>query len=263
MALIPKVVFASSLALLVGVGAFWVTGKSPAPSSDLAGKPFVLGSADDALSLRPPTSPGPRAPEKTETPTSSVAAAVTTTPATQQIATPQRITIADLAVDARVVAVGLEPDGSMEIPDFDQAGWYHYGARPGSVNGSAVIAAHVDHKGKPGVFIELRTLKIGAEVSVTDNYGVVLRYTVTERFQVDKDDLPTQELFRLDGRPTLTLITCGGTFSRKQRRYSDNIIIRAVPLTSTAASTGKGEQHHLGRPGSENPGTRVPQVDRR
>jgi LPXTG-site transpeptidase (sortase) family protein len=232
-AVIPKVVLVASVALLVSVGAVWATGRSPEPSSDLAGA-SVLGAADNDLSLKPPT-------------TISVAAATSVSgisvtevskpiPAIVRRTTPRRIAIVDIDVDAPVVAVGLQVNGSMEIPGADEAGWYHYGARPGGITGSTVIAAHVDHKGQPGVFIELRRLNIGAKVAVTDNLGLVRRYTVTERFQVDKDDLPAEELFRLDGAPTLTLITCGGTFNRKQRHYSDNIVIRATPVADPSAT---------------------------
>ncbi len=57
---------------------------------------------------------------------------------------------------------------------------------------------------------------------------------MNERLQVDKDELPTQELFRVTGTPTLTLITCGGSFDRSVRHYEDNIVVRAVPLPGPA-----------------------------
>jgi LPXTG-site transpeptidase (sortase) family protein len=260
MSVVPKVVFASSLVLLLGVGVLWVTDNAPSASSNLAGD-AVFVSADDALSLRPPTTSAAKVSPVAKASSTLATAPITAVP---RIATPKRIAISDLAVDAPVVAVGLEADGAMEIPGADEAGWYHYGARPGSKNGSAVIAAHVDHQGKPGVFIELRRLEIGAEVAVQDSLGETSWYSVTERFQVDKDELPAEELFRVDGPPTLTLITCGGKFNRKLRHYSDNIIIRAVPITGDQrGSSWKSEKHHLGGPSGENPGTRVPQIDRR
>jgi hypothetical protein len=53
---------------------------------------------------------------------------------------------------------------------------------------------------------------------------------VTERFQVGKAELPVEELFRTGGDPVLTLITCGGAFDPDERRYRDNIVVRAAPL---------------------------------
>jgi sortase (surface protein transpeptidase) len=80
------------------------------------------------------------------------------------------------------------------------------------------------------VFFDLRSLAEGDEVSVTGPDGAERRFRVTERFQVDKDSLPVEELFRTTGEPTLTLITCGGIFDRSIRHYEDNIVVRAVPV---------------------------------
>ena len=143
---------------------------------------------------------------------------------------PERIVIPSLNVDAPVVSVGMNPDRSMEIPGAFEAGWYDRGPLPGDDRGSAVIAGHVDHRESPGVFIDLRRLEVGEQVSVHDADGVQHGYTVTERFQIDKKQLPSRELFRRNGPPVLTLITCGGAFDRKLRSYDDNIVIRAVPL---------------------------------
>jgi hypothetical protein len=47
-------------------------------------------------------------------------------------ARPVSIAIPAAGVDARVVPVGLRPDGAMEVPEVDRAGWYRLGPRPGS-----------------------------------------------------------------------------------------------------------------------------------
>jgi LPXTG-site transpeptidase (sortase) family protein len=146
---------------------------------------------------------------------------------------PTRLDIPSIGLDAQIVSVGLKPDGSLRVPSAADAGWYHFGATPGDEIGSAVIAGHVDHEGQPGVFINLTQLAIGADVLVTDQTGETRRFTVTERFQVAKGDLPTEELFRTVGPATLTLITCGGEFDSNIRRYTDNIVIRATPTSYT------------------------------
>ncbi len=165
----------------------------------------------------------------TSAPATATATATTTAAGVSMAAVPRRITIPTLRVDADVVSVGKKSDGSMQIPGATEAGWYQPGSRPGDPFGSAVIAAHVDHAGLPGIFIDLARLELGADVEVTDQSGAAHRFVVTERFQVDKDLLPSSELFRPDGSPTLTLITCGGSYDRKHRHYADNIVIRAVP----------------------------------
>ena len=149
-----------------------------------------------------------------------------------QPALPRSLSIPSLGVESPIVPVGLEPDGAMQIPGAAEAGWYLPGRLPGAATGSAVIAAHVDYEGEPGVFIDLRRIEEGSEVVVTDEDGTVHRFTVTERFQVDKDELPTAELFRSGGDPVLTLVTCGGAFDPGDRSYSDNIVVRAVPVAA-------------------------------
>ena len=147
-------------------------------------------------------------------------------------AVPTGLSIPSLGVLAPVVPVGLGEDRSMQIPGVSEAGWYLPGRAPGSPTGSAVIAAHVDFNERPGVFFELRGIQPGAEVVVTDAAGGTHRFVVTERTQVAKDRVPMQELFRTGGDPILTLVTCGGAFDSGARSYSDNIIVRAVPVAA-------------------------------
>jgi sortase (surface protein transpeptidase) len=170
----------------------------------------------------------------TTTPATSGAASPSTTapapPAPRRPGVPRRIRIPSLGIDAPVVSVGREADGSMEVPSAHEAGWYGAGPRPGESAGSAVIAAHVDYDGRPGAFFTLRNAQPGAPVVVTDASGQDHRFVVSERAQVAKGRLPADELFRTGGGPVLTLITCGGTFDRHARSYADNIVIRAQPL---------------------------------
>jgi LPXTG-site transpeptidase (sortase) family protein len=205
-----QAILIASLALLVLV-AVQLIGTDDEPRADL------VGSAT-------PVSLPPALAE----PATSVA--TTTTEAPEPASLPQRLQIPVLGVDAPVVPVGLESDGTMQIPGATESGWYWPGARPGASEGSAVIAAHVDYAGQRGVFFDLRQLEVGSEVSVVDDQGATLRYVVTERFQVDKDLLPIDELFRVNGSSTLTLITCGGAFDSGARSYNDNIVVRAVPV---------------------------------
>lgn len=241
-----KAVLGASVILLVAVAVAWGRGAGD-PRSDLSGETVrQVTTRPPPGQTRPPTSGQvlPPAnlqtlpPATTQTPPQAAVDRAVGADATGQHdditavtpSSPQRLVIPTLGVDAAIVAVGLEPDGSMEIPGAAEAGWYHYGPRPGDPSGSAVLAGHVDHNRTAGVFIELRRLGIGEEIEVIDRDGVARRFRVTERFQVDKDELPRSELFRRSGDPVLTLITCGGRFNRKSRHYADNIVIRATPI---------------------------------
>lgn len=152
-------------------------------------------------------------------------------PVSTGLAVPPPVTlrIDSIGVDAEVVPVDVDEDGGLQIPDATHVGWYRSGAAPGGPSGSTVLTAHVDYNGTPGVFIQLSRLEIGQEVVTVDRAGIERRFTVTERYQVDKDDLDVDELFRRDGPSTLTLITCGGAFDERARHYRDNIVVRAVP----------------------------------
>jgi LPXTG-site transpeptidase (sortase) family protein len=208
-----SIVMAVSVAVLLAAGAWFLVGRSD-PSSDLIGAPATT------------TAPS------TTTAAPSTTAAPTTAPPTTAAppAEPVTIAIPSLGVDAPVVPVGLEPSGEMEVPPASDAGWYLHGPRPGAASGTAVIAAHVDYGGQRGVFFDLRSLQVGAEVAVDDAAGVRRRFVVVERYQVDKDELPIEQIFVAGGEPGLTLITCGGTFDRGVRSYRDNIVVRAMPV---------------------------------
>ena len=223
-----SIVLFLSATLLIGVGAAWAIDADTEPRSDLAGEAVVTAPS----TVSPPTTRIPAKPTPAPT-TTTVPATESSLPTTaftaQPPSDPVRLSIPALGVDSPVVPVGLEPDGTMEIPGVSEAGWFEPGPRPGAPFGSAVIAAHVDYGGRPGVFFDLRTLEVGNEITVTDDAGDPLTYLVTERYQVDKQELPIDELFRPGGAPTLTLITCGGAFDTGERSYQDNIVVRAVP----------------------------------
>jgi len=201
----------ASVLLLVGVLVVWATRPDAEPRADLLGAPITASAVTTTV----------------DTPTSTAAVTTSTVPPVP-IGVPTRIAIASLGVDAAIDQVGLEKNGSMEVPGATETGWYRYGPRPGSDAGSAVIAAHVDFNGVRGVFFDLRKLEAGAEITVTDDAGTARRFVVSERFQVGKRQLPVSELFRADGSPVLTLITCGGGFDERHRTYTDNIVVRAT-----------------------------------
>ncbi|MDN5749032.1 MAG: hypothetical protein L0H64_11040 [Pseudonocardia sp.] len=64
---------------------------------------------------------------------------------------PVRLEIPALGVQSGdLVPLGLQPDGSMAVPDAaDTVGWCNGAPTPGAL-GPAVLAAHVDWKGEPG-----------------------------------------------------------------------------------------------------------------
>jgi sortase (surface protein transpeptidase) len=145
---------------------------------------------------------------------------------------PTRVQVPSVGIDVRVVGVGVQPDGLMELPrDPKIAGWYRFGPDPSDPTGSTVISAHVDSlQFGLGPFSRLRDLPAGAEIIVTTADGTQHRYITEAVARSLKDELPVAELFERSGPPRLVLITCGGQFDTATRTYSDNVIVTAQRL---------------------------------
>ena len=138
---------------------------------------------------------------------------------------PAALVIDDLGISKEVLPVGLNDDGSMEVPDVSDIGWYLHGATPGHP-GATVLVAHVWWHKTAGPFHRLGTLEPGARIEVDREDDTVHEYVVVERTMYDKDSLPA-DLWRKTGPETLVLITCGGEFDNSTRRYKQNIVVYA------------------------------------
>jgi sortase (surface protein transpeptidase) len=139
---------------------------------------------------------------------------------------PTHIRIPAIGVSASVVRLGLERDGTLQVPDFGVTGWYTGGPAPGET-GPAVIAGHIDSRRGPAVFYRLRELRPGDEVAVERADGSTVRFAVHGVAQYPKRTFPTEAVFGPSPDPLLRLITCGGTFDRSRESYVDNIVVTA------------------------------------
>jgi sortase (surface protein transpeptidase) len=150
-------------------------------------------------------------------------------PSVNRVALPVRVSIPAIGVRADVVAVGLNPDGSMETPAYDskQAGWYDRGPKPGEV-GPAVIAAHVDSKTGRDVFYDLREMRPGDRIVVTDRAGARHTFTAQRLAHSDKHALPYREIWGPTKVPALRLVTCAGPYDRAAGEYEENLIVYAT-----------------------------------
>jgi len=171
---------------------------------------------------------------RTETPRPTPAVEVPVAPATPPpvqapSAAPQQLSSADLGIDMPVVPVGVQDDGSMEIPvDPAVAGWYRYGPAPADADGTTVLAAHVDSRVYGiGPLARLREAQPGQTLQVTDADGAVSGYTVESVTYIPRAELPVDQLFDREGPRSLVLITCGGEFDEQSRTYSDNVVLVA------------------------------------
>ncbi|MEU8344349.1 class F sortase [Spirillospora sp. NPDC048832] len=153
---------------------------------------------------------------------------------------PKRIRIPSIKVDAPVVPVDVQPDGSLGVPPLsrvDEVGWYRAGPTPGE-NGRSVLVGHVDSKKEPGVFYSLGGIRQGSRIDVVRKDGTAAAFRVDGVKRVPKDRFPTESVYGDQGAPELRLITCGGTFDSKRGHYEDNIIVYAS-LIPGSQNTGK------------------------
>jgi Sortase domain len=145
-----------------------------------------------------------------------------------QPAPPVRLWIPAIAVSTRLVRLGRLPDGSLEVPhDWDTAGWFEQGPRPGQP-GPAVILGHVDSTAGPAVFFRLRELRPEDIVRVGLADGRILVFRVQRVRRYPKDKFPAEAVYFPTLNRELRLITCGGEFNSARRSYRDNIVVYAT-----------------------------------
>jgi sortase family protein len=160
----------------------------------------------------PPASPGPTSPAEQATPAAAAPAA------------PVQIRIAAIGASAPVDPLGLNADGTLQVPtDYSRAGYYTGRSMPGAT-GPAIIVAHIDSKTGPAVFYRLRDLKPGDEVAVTRADGTEVVFVVDRLEQHPKNAFPTEAVYGPTPDATLRLITCGGSYDAAAGHYRDNTI---------------------------------------
>jgi hypothetical protein len=140
---------------------------------------------------------------------------------------PARLSIPAIAVDAALMDLGLQGDGTMEVPpDGIRAGWYTGAPTPGEW-GPAVIAGHVDWGGHPGVFHRLHTLGPDDEIVVARQDGTEAVFRVTRLEQFPKNAFATSAVYGDIDHSGLRLITCGGSLDPQSHSYEDNVVVFA------------------------------------
>lgn len=221
-----KILTATAYLLLLGGGtavAVGVLGQDADPPAPTARESVERES-------EPSTTPGAVPAPITPAPSPSGSTSVPVEPA-EPVALPVAVSIPAIDVQSELITVGLNPDGTLEVPqpgpDYDKAAWYDGSPRPGEV-GPAVIEGHVDSaKDGPSVFYDLGALAAGDEVEVTREDGSVVTFVVDDVRVFPKDDFPTLEVYGNTPGPELRLITCGGPFDSTAGSYVDNTVVFA------------------------------------
>ncbi|MCG6494737.1 class F sortase [Kitasatospora sp. A2-31] len=147
---------------------------------------------------------------------------------------PTRLRVPAAGVDAPVTGLGLNADGTVEVPAADRAqevGWYRNGPTPGET-GPAVLIGHYDTAHGPAVFRGLPKLQPGDRIQVVRADGSTVDFKVRSLLQAAKDRFPTGAVYGDTAAPELRLITCGGRIGA-DGHWTDNIIVLADLATPT------------------------------
>lgn len=153
---------------------------------------------------------------------------------------PAVITIPAIGLEAPVVPLELEPDGSMAAPrDPDTVGWFDLGPGLGQP-GNVLLDGHVDWGGRPRAFGRLQLIAAGDRVQLADADGSLVAYHVVWRAWYDAATTDVDDIFGQTSDQELTMITCGGVFDHAQHQYLSRLVVRAVrdePDSSTVMSS--------------------------
>jgi LPXTG-site transpeptidase (sortase) family protein len=146
-----------------------------------------------------------------------------------------RVDIPAIGVNSELIGLGLQDDGTMEVPaGAFPAGWYTGAPTPGEL-GPAVLAGHVRWEGDAGVFADLGALHAGDQVHVSRSDGSTAVFRVTGSRQFAKDAFPTELVYGDIDHAGLRLITCS-RLDRRSGRYTANLVVFA----ELSASRGPG-----------------------
>ena len=143
---------------------------------------------------------------------------------------PLSLDIPRIRVRARIIPLGLRPDGSPAVPPLATpfvTSWYDAGPTPGA-RGAAVIFGHVDSAAVgPAVFYSLGRLRVGNLIDVTLADRRTAVFSVYAAGLYPKTGFPALAVYGYTRWPTLRLVTCGGEFDRRSGHYLGNVVVFA------------------------------------
>ncbi|HEX7304415.1 sortase domain-bontaining protein [Lentzea sp.] len=130
---------------------------------------------------------------------------------------PMELRIERIGVRSSLVALGLDPQGVVEMPPVSegmQAGWHQTQPK------QWIIVGRIESNKARGVFYRLNDLQQGDLLEVSKKDGSVARFTVSRTERVIRDDFFAEAVARDANEEGLRLITCG---------TRDNVIVHAAP----------------------------------
>lgn len=147
---------------------------------------------------------------------------------------PRYISVPDLGVfNTRIIEVGLKP-GTREVgvpSNIYDVGWFNGSNRPGE-GGAILLDGHSGGPNQLGIFRNLPSLSIGGLIQIEVGGGKIYTYKVVEN--VTKSIVESNKYMStvmrntIDGKETITIISCTGEWSQSQYTYLSRQFVRAV-----------------------------------
>lgn len=175
-------------------------------------------------------SPTPFAVTATASPRPTVAASSTPGSLPASTFAPSHLVIPSLNLDAGWMPIGYLSDGlTMDSPPGPKdLGWYNFSGEPGGPS-NAVFSAHVDwYTGEAAIFQSVRNLKQGDEIDVSRGDGKLRAYHVVSADLYDFQTTDATPIIAGTDVPTVTLITCEGTFNPVTHEYDKRLVVKAT-----------------------------------
>jgi LPXTG-site transpeptidase (sortase) family protein len=151
---------------------------------------------------------------------------VVATPVPIPVFAPAKLEIPSIGLEAPIVPVGVEPDGTMAAPkSAGDVGWWA-GRKPGE--GNVLLDGHHDWNGRLGSFYRLPELKEGDKIIVHgSDKKKVLTYKLVWIKNYDRNIDATDLLGNKSGKQIATLITCAGAFDVAAGTRRERAVARA------------------------------------
>lgn len=134
---------------------------------------------------------------------------------------PIQISIPSIGLLTKVVDVGINDKGEIDVPDgkTKNVGWYRHGTIPGE-EGSAVMDAHVY-----AAFSKLKHVKPGSDIYIQMQSGKKLHFVVYDHETYPLSSIETRDLLRDTEAADLNLITCAGRYIRSKDTYDHRLVV--------------------------------------
>lgn len=196
---------------------YWVAG--------LVALAVTAGALVGSLPTGVRAAPEPRAPSTRVLAAAPSARVIAAAPVAVRRSAPVHLTIASLGISTTVGRLGLQANHQVMVPpNVHTVGWFRLGPTPGQM-GSSVILGHVDSYLGPGVFFQIKSMRVGSSIEVRLADGVTTRFVVTRVVQYSKTGFPDRLVYGSHGTRSLNLVTCGGVFDHATGSYLSNVVV--------------------------------------